>query len=287
MYEEGRGIAQDLDSAAKLFKDLVVDEYFPAVCRLASMHRDGRGVLQNTQEALRLVQLLEDLDANDENANANYIHASILLENVEDLSKDPTIHAEVMRLLGLAAAENHAEAQYLLSCQLTSGDVEQKITLLRSASKSNTNAMFKLACLLADGEEVACDEGEAAKLLMSAASKGHLESHCRLANMFEHGKGVVQNIEIAALLYGQAAEKKNTNALYNLARMHTRGLGVIQSHSDAFKYCRMAAFKDLHKRSSTLHTCTNMASALLSFALKPCAGSMKPQRRAIRKQRSL
>ena len=102
--------------------------------------------------------------------------------------------------------------------------------------------------------------------------------------MFEHGKGVVQNIEIAALLYGQAAEKKNTNALYNLARMHTRGLGVIQSHSDAFKYCRMAAFKDLHKRSSTLHTCTNMASALLSFALKPCAGSMKLQRRAIRKQ---
>jgi hypothetical protein len=72
-----------------------------------------------------------------------------------------------MRLLSLAAAENHAYAQYMLSCQLTSGEVEQKITLLRSASKSSTNAMFKLACLLADGEGVACDEGEAAKLLMS------------------------------------------------------------------------------------------------------------------------
>ncbi len=243
MCEEGRGIAQDLDKAAKLLHDLVEYQHVPAFCRLASMHRDGRGVVQNKQEALRLLQILEEFYemTKDENANANYLHASILLENVEDLSKDPTIHAEVMRLLNLAAAENHADAQYLLACQLTGGDVEQKLTLLRSASKSNTNAMFKLACMLADGEGVACDEGEAAKLLMSAASKGHLESHCRLAHMFEHGKGVVQSIEMAALLYGQAAQKKNTNALYNLARMHTHGLGVIQSHSDAFKYCRMAA----------------------------------------------
>jgi len=243
MYEEGRGIAQDLGRAAKLLHDLVEYQHVPAFCRLASMHRDGRGVVQNKQEALRLLQILEEFYemTNDENANANYLHASILLENVEDLSKDPTIHAEVMRLLSLAAAENHADAQYLLSCQLTSGDVEQKITLLRSASKSNTNAMFKLACLLADGEGVLCDEGEAAKLLMSAASKGHLESHCRLAGMFENGKGVVQSMEAAAMLYGQAAEKKNAAALCNLARMHTHGLGVIQSHSEAFKYCRLAA----------------------------------------------
>ena len=235
MYEEGRGIAKDLGTAAKLFHDLVVDEHVPAFCRLASMHRDGRGVPQNKQEALRLLQLLEDYF--DKNADANYLHASILLENVKDLSKDPTIHAEVMRLLNLAATENYADAQYLLACQLTGGDVEQKIPLLRSASKSNTNATFKLACLLADGEGVACDVGEAATLLMSAVSKGHLESHCRLAEMFEHGKGVAQSIETAALLYGQAAEKQNSN----LARMHTHGLGVIQSHSDAFKYCRMAA----------------------------------------------
>ena len=108
MYEEGRGIAKDLGTAAKLFHDLVVDEHVPAFCRLASMHRDGRGVPQNKQEALRLLQLLEDYF--DKNADANYLHASILLENVKDLSKDPTIHAEVMRLLNLAAAENHADA---------------------------------------------------------------------------------------------------------------------------------------------------------------------------------
>ena len=44
-----------------------------------------------------------------------------------------------------------------------------------------------------------------------------------------------------ATLYGQAAEKKNAAALCNLARMHTHGLGVIKSHSEAFKYCRLAA----------------------------------------------
>ena len=151
------------------------------------------------------------------------------------------------------------------------------------------NATFKLACMLADGEGVACDDKEAANLFMSAVSKGHVESHCRLADMFEHGKGVVQCIEIAAFLYRQAAEKKNVIALCNLARMHTHGLGVIQSHSEAFKYCSLAAVQGFAQAKYDL-VCMyqeDVSTAQLSFDLEPPDAFMKPRRRANRTQRPL
>jgi uncharacterized protein len=243
MYEEGRGVTQNLHKAADMLMKIIElqkeDDDFSdkrAICRLASMYRDGRGVPLNKKEAL---QLLSD-ESLDKDADVSYLHASMLLENSAGSSKDLN-GPKVKRLLKLAATKNHADAQYLLACQLKGVNLKQKIVLLKSASISNTNAMFKLACMFADGEGVPRDDKEAANLLMSAVSKGHLESHCRLADMFEHGKGVVQSMEVAALLYGQAAEKKNAAALCNLARMHTHGLGVIQSHSEAFKYCRLAA----------------------------------------------
>jgi TPR repeat protein len=203
------------------------------------MYRDGRGVPLNKAEALHILSN----ESVSKDADASYLHASMLLETSTGSSKNLKNGTKVMRLLKLAAAENHAFAQYLLACQLNGVYLKQKFALLKSASKINANAMFKLAYMFADGEGVTRDDKEAAKLLMSAVSKGHLESHCRLADMLEHGRGVVQSIELAARLYGQAAEKQNAVALSNLARMHTHGLGVIQSHSEAFTYCRLAAVK--------------------------------------------
>ena len=241
MYEEGRGVAQNLDKAAALFKELTEDEHCldqRAFCRLASMYRNGRGVPQNKHKALTLL----DHECLDNNADASFLHASMLLENATGSSKDSEIELEATRLLELAASQSHADAQYLLACQLEGGSLKRKIELLKGASKSNNmNATFKLACMLADGEGVARDDKEAAKLLMAAVSKGHVESHCRLADMFEHGKGVAQSMEVAAMLYGQAAEKNNASALCNLARMHKHGHGVMQSQSEAFKFCRLAA----------------------------------------------
>jgi TPR repeat protein len=241
MLEEGRGVTQNLIKAADFFKELIKeDEDKRAYCRLASMHRDGRGVPQNKQEALSLL----NHKSLDKNADASFLHASMLLEKATGSSKDPKIDPQATRLLKFAATQNHADSQYLLACHLKGSNPKQKIALLKGASKCNhIGATFKLACMLADGEGVACDDKEAAKLLMTAVAKGHVESHCRLADMFEHGKGVAQSIEVAAMLYGQAAEKKNASAMCNLARMHLHGHGVIQSHSEALNFCRLAAFQ--------------------------------------------
>ena len=155
MYEEGRGVAQNLDKAADLFKELTEDEDCldqRAFCRLASMHRDGRGVPQNKHKALTLL----DHECLDNNADASFLHASMLLENVTGSSKDSGIELEATRLLELAASQSHADAQYLLACQLEGGSLKRKIELLKGASKSNNmTATFKLACILADGERVA------------------------------------------------------------------------------------------------------------------------------------
>ena len=241
MYEEGRGVTQNLDKAADMLMDLVEDDIPDerAVCRLASMYRDGRGVPLNKKEAL---QLLSD-ESLTKDADVSYLHASILLEMSTGSSKDLKNGPKVKRLLKLAATENHADAQYLLACQSKGVSLKQKIALLKSASKSNLNAMFKLACMFADGEGVIRDDKEAAKLLISAVSKGHVESHCRLADLFEQCKGVAQSSETAAMLYGLAAEKKSVCALWNLSRMYKHGLGVIQSDSEAFKFCKLAALQ--------------------------------------------
>jgi TPR repeat protein len=148
----------------------------------------------------------------------------------------------VTRLLKVAAGQSHPDAQYLIACQKKGVNSKKKVALLKDASKcNNINAIFKLACMLADGEEVAREDKEAATLFMSAVSKGHVESHCRRADLFEQGKGVAQSSGIAAMLYGLAAEKKSVCALWNLSRMYKHGHGVIQSHSEAYKFCRLSA----------------------------------------------
>jgi hypothetical protein len=124
MYEEGRGIAQNLEKAADMFLELLEDDLpdTRAVCRLASMYRDGRGVPLNKKEAL---ELLSD-ESLHEDADVNYLHASILLENSTGSSKDPKDGPKAKRLLKLAATKNHADAQYLLACQLKGVDLKQK-----------------------------------------------------------------------------------------------------------------------------------------------------------------
>ena len=265
MYEEGRGVAQNLDKAADMLMDLMEDQddipnklVVLIVCRLASMYRDGRGVPMNKKEAL---ELLSDESFN-KDADVSYLHASILLENSTGSSKELKDGPKVKRLLKLAAAKNHADAQYLLACQLKGVNLKQKIALLKSASKSNANAMFKLACMFADGEGVKRDDKEAARLLMSAVSKGHLESHCRLAGMFESGKGVVQSMEAAAMLYGQAAEKNNAAAFCNLARMHTH---VVEKTLLRFTPERVRIITGLERTKSR---CTPLKERFRAFDLE-------------------
>ncbi len=84
MYEEGRGIAQNLEKAADMFLELLEDDLpdTRAVCRLASMYRDGRGVPLNKKEAL---ELLSD-ESLHEDADVNYLHASILLPKTQKMA---------------------------------------------------------------------------------------------------------------------------------------------------------------------------------------------------------
>ena len=249
LYEQGLGVAQNHEQAADFYKKAVYEsDSFSgckyrqrAICRLASMHKDGRGVPQDKQQALQILnihnQLLRD------HSDANFLLASLLLE------QDPPCCGDVSKALSLlqcAAHKNHADAQCLLACQLQSGDLVQCVELLKRASANgHSNASFKLACLIANGDGVARDDEVAASLLMAAAAKGHVEAHSRLAQMFELGQGVAQSSAIAAMMYSQAAAQNSTSALYNLARMHRDGRGVSQSDVEAFRLCSLAAVQGL------------------------------------------
>jgi len=247
LYEEGLGVVQNHEKAADFYQKAVYKSCFilgckyrkRSICRLASMHKDGRGVPQDKQQALQILNLHIEMIRDD--SEANFLLASVLLEESPDSCGDVS---KALSLLQCAADKNHADAQYLLACQLQSGDFEQ-IQLLKRASRSgHSNALFKLACLVADGNGVRDDE-EAASLFMAAGAKGHVEAHIRLAQMFELGQGVAQSTAIAAIMYGQAAAKNSASALYKLARMHQEGRGVSQSNAEAFRLCSLAAVQGL------------------------------------------
>jgi TPR repeat protein len=86
------------------------------------MYRDGRGVHQDKQVALQLL----NHKVVEKDADACFLHASILLENVQGSSKGTKNRPKAIRLLKFAASQNHADSQYLLACQLQSGDLKKK-----------------------------------------------------------------------------------------------------------------------------------------------------------------
>lgn len=111
----------------------------------------------------------------------------------------------------LAAAQDNADAQYLIGSLLLSGDgiaADPKKAVEwfeKSAAQGNLKAMHNLAIAYVQGRGTAKDPAAAANWFARAASQGYVDSAFDLAVLYEQGLGVKQDPVQALHWYRKAA----------------------------------------------------------------------------------
>ena len=92
-----------------------------------------------------------------------------------------------------------------------------------------------------NGEGVARDVNEAARLTQLSAAQGHGHAEVNLGTMYLNGHGVKQSDTEATRLYRKGAAKGIPQGLESLAVCHAEGRGVPQSQDEAMRLMRAAA----------------------------------------------
>jgi len=142
-----------------------------------------------------------------------------------------------------AAEQGHVYAQANVSFRCYSaGDFTAAFEWCRRAANGNLAwAQYNLGLMYQQGEGVARSLPEAAHWYRLAASQGFADAQQRLADLYYAGQGLPRNYTQAALWYRRAAEQGSARAQYQLGHLYDVGLGVEQDYTQYRHWTRMAA----------------------------------------------
>ena len=203
-YEDGRGVAQDYQTAVSWFRRAAEQGHAPGQAALGYMYSYGRGVARDDAEAVRWFRLAAEQG---NGRGQNSLGASY--HNGEGVRQD---YAEAIRLYRLAAEQGYPLAH------------------------------LNLGVLYHNGEGVRQDYAEAVRLYRLAAEQGYAHAQAEayaqanLGLMYQHGQGVLQDYEEAVRLYRLAAEQGYAPAQANLGFMYVNGRGVASDQAEAVRW---------------------------------------------------
>ncbi len=156
----------------------------------------------------------------------------IHLDHTFQQNKDGASNPESTRALyEQAAALGDTEATFKLACMLYHGedgapDLTKARALFEEAAKrGKITAMNNLAVMLENGEGGDANPTRARALFEIAAKHGKTAAIVQLASMLQHGKGGPSDLVTARMLYQKAAALNNVAAMHNLAHMLQYGKG--------------------------------------------------------------
>ena len=239
-YEEGFGIARDITTAIRWYRQAAEQGSLAAQNNLAWIYHQGfEGVAQDTVEAAKWYRLA----AEQESIPAQCSLAGLLLAD----EGNHAATAEAVAWYRRAAAKGSALAQCNLGLLLMTGrgvprDQARAITLFRDAAdKSDTLAQFNLGYVYMTGKGVAQDDNKAVAWYRKAAEKGFAAAQRNLGGMYALGRGVARDDAEAAKWYILAAEQGDAGAQCNIGWMYARGVGTAKNLVKAVNWYRRAA----------------------------------------------
>ena len=196
MYETGE-IGPSDEEAAALYRLAADQDLQEAQVRLAVFYAEGRGVTQDTEEAIRLYYEAA-IQGNSESqsairsfadqgfASAQYL-VGLMYDTGVGLSRGTPM---AVHYYNLAARQGHAEAY----------------DGLLGLESRFTEAQFYLGSLNELGEAIEQDYAEALRWYRLAAAQGDEESQYRLGVMYAEGLGVEQDLSEAAKWFRVSVE---------------------------------------------------------------------------------
>ncbi|MBF0371226.1 MAG: SEL1-like repeat protein [Magnetococcales bacterium] len=168
LYRDGLGVEQDVDLAVKLFQLAASQNEPPAQMALGEAYMEGHGIHQDLQQG------------------AAWFHKAA--EN-----GDPWAQVRLAELYaqGRGVVQNSKRATFWNQKASAAGD---------------PLAQYRLGLAMLEGQGVAKNESEGIRLMEQAANSGEREARMKLGELYLQGRGVFKDPEKAAYWFRMAAE---------------------------------------------------------------------------------
>ncbi len=221
MLMQGDGVDQDPTLAVEWLMRAVEKNQSEAQWRLGLAYAQGVGIVKNTTEASRLLQL----SVAQANGDGQYHWAQLL----EHQSNQAEVRAKAMSLYEAAALQGHMPSVLHLAYALRAGeamhDPSHDLNALPIPRKTVRRS-------------TAPHLVRSVSFFRIAADKGYLSAQFELGQMYAQGLGVTQQFEEAAHWYLLAAAQGHRQAQFHLGFLYSHRQGVEQSYVKAYQwYC--------------------------------------------------
>jgi len=273
--------------------------------KLAKFYETGKGVLQNTDQAIRWYQKAAaqgHVDAQyefagalgRENPEAVFLMGKMYLDGAGGVKKDV---AEAIKRFKQAAVKGHVEAQYLLGVIYAEGEGVEKDNaaaakwwemaakqghlkaknalkmgqVLKAAESGDAEAQYKLAGFYEEGNGFPKDAVKAFAWYKRSAEQGSAKAQFKTGENLVLGSGTSKSLEQAAKWYQRAAVAGHNVARYKLGVMYENGKGVKRDYGAAVKLYSEAAQEgnvEAQYRLGVLKSCGKGTKKSYSEAVK-------------------
>lgn len=244
-YLFGKGVAKDLDEAAKWLKMSALQGNAEAQLMIGTMYSAGDGVPQNLTDALVWLQkaYAQGNTRAKEMLGILYFRGCEVYGRGEGVPKDMNI---AMEWCTKAADVGHSQGQYTLGFSYLEGsgvpkNVQKAVELLqKSAEQGYADAQSQLGLMYAEGIVIAKDISKAVDWISKSAAQGHANAQSNLCLMYNRGDGVPKDITLAAEWCEKAASQGHANAQRDLGLAYLRGQGVAKDSYKAAKWLQLS-----------------------------------------------
>jgi TPR repeat protein len=219
-YEEGNGVPQDDETAAKWYRKAADQHDAVAENHLGVMYRTGRGVDRDKEESVRWYHKA----AKRGNPQALF-NLGVSYYNGDGVPSDSTL-AYCWFLLAQEAGNPAADDAVKRSAE----EGGQKVT---------PEALLQIASMYEKGTDLPQSYADAAKWYRKAADQSP-EAAVKLASMYIEDRGVLQDYGQAMTLCKSAAKIAYAPAQYCVGYLYRRGLGTQADPKEAAKWYDLA-----------------------------------------------
>ncbi|MFY9260899.1 MAG: tetratricopeptide repeat protein [Gallionella sp.] len=185
-YEQGKGMAQDLSAAFRLYQQAAELNVPDAMLRIGEMYRDGYGVMQDYEQANIWIKKAVKLDLPHAEAILNQLPSSDYQQALRLLEKTTSAYPPDAETVFRAS-----EALWYLNAE------ELKILTFKlykfASDLGHSGAQFQLAFMYQRGFGTPPDLPRAVELYHLSAKQGYSYAQEALAELYEKGEGVLRN----------------------------------------------------------------------------------------------
>ncbi|MDX8405993.1 MAG: SEL1-like repeat protein [Mariprofundus sp.] len=186
-----------------------------AAAAVGALYAMGRGIGQDSSEALRWLRMAADAGNSRAQANLAILHA----EQGQD--KQAVAWLTKAAQAGVSDAENNLAVMYAQG-RGVEADLRKALHHFQKAALTDAMAQYNLALMYARGIGTIQNDEAVADLLKQADKNGNNDAAMLLGLLYDMGRGVVSNHEDAIHWYQQALTHTSADARYNLAVLYYR-----------------------------------------------------------------